>query len=199
MENNININDVNDITEFDSAAYLKEIEEETRRASQDFIDIVSEMDLLSVVLRAHLLVENEITTLLEKELKNPKEYLKNKTFYQKTSLGFAIGSLTKDEKGMIGSLNDIRNQYGHDVNYRVSEKEVTDFVNTFNSPLKKQYSKRYQGKEKPHYEIRFRYALCLLWLHLRNKNALYEFNNLLERSAKEREIIDRVLLSGETF
>lgn len=98
----------------------------------DFMDKTSHDELMVVVLKAHMFIEQELFQLLEKVMANPKS-LRAKFLLDKLLLAHGFGLIDDDIFSSLKKLNDIRNSYAHNLNFEMGEKELDSLI----SPLSK--------------------------------------------------------------
>ena len=179
------INNQDDLIEFEKE-YKRDYEESTNK----FILETSKGDILQVVLRGHLYIEHELTTIIKRQLENPDHYIKDgMMFAQKLNLAYALGCLNKDEKAAYAKLNTIRNKYVHELDYKLTEQEFMNFINTFDSNQRVHYDKLIQARLSRDLLAKFIYAITILWVEVRNHVLLYDLNQYLSKEKAEHEII----------
>lgn len=91
--------------------------------------ILYEQDELSVVLRAHLLVEILINQLLESNLKKG-DILKNKdfTFSMKLTLADSMGIIPPKVLPSVKQLNSIRNKFAHKIKSKLKDLDIREII-----------------------------------------------------------------------
>ncbi len=113
------------------------------------LDLVNQDDHLQVVIRCHLVIEHFLVKIIEIKLPNPKEFQTDSlNFRQKVELAIALNGINKGKKGILLSLNKLRNRYAHDIEKRITEKEITELEGTLSSQEKEVLvSMRYYDKQ----------------------------------------------------
>ncbi|MBU1282835.1 MAG: hypothetical protein KJ989_15480 [Gammaproteobacteria bacterium] len=103
-----------------SAASFEELDQHA------MVQVIFETDELSPILRGHIFIEKILDTLISKNLVNPKAlFAKNRTFDLKLDLARAMGLLGENYYSSFRALNNIRNDYAHRANYKVSFDEIS--------------------------------------------------------------------------
>ena len=92
--------------------------------NDEFLSYVFEQDETSVVLKAHLYLEQVINEVIKKFTKNPEGFL-NETFHKKIIFLYSIGAISKDFSNRLAVINNIRNKFSHNFEYKLSLKEKT--------------------------------------------------------------------------
>ncbi|MCX8789001.1 hypothetical protein [Vibrio parahaemolyticus] len=101
---------------------------------QKVLDLVNSGDELSIAIRCHLIVEHYLIQKIEQHLPLKNELnIASLNFRQKVELGVALKAIDKDMKGTFLAINKLRNQYAHDMDKCVTEKEVTELYSTLTS------------------------------------------------------------------
>lgn len=104
---------------------LRMFEENVKKFHRD----IEDENLIHIVLKAHLYIEYELEQLIKKYLPKP-ELLKieNLKFFQKYSLALAMGLIPESEKNILYSLNRLRNDLAHKIDFDINEKFFTERV-----------------------------------------------------------------------
>lgn len=89
----------------------------------NFVNYVHKRDEVSVVLKAHLFLEQVIDILLEDTLTNPEPVLQE-TFYKKINILYATGVITNELKEKLLFVNSIRNKFSHEFSYSLSSEDI---------------------------------------------------------------------------
>jgi hypothetical protein len=112
-----------------------EIDQEMKQLS---VELANEDDLGAIV-RAHIRIENLLFRYIS-ALTPRSRHLKEARldYYKKTSLALAMG-LREDLKGPLRSLGSVRNDFAHEPNAGLHEKQLTDFVSSFSVYEKNAY------------------------------------------------------------
>jgi hypothetical protein len=78
-----------------------------------------------LVLRGHLYIENELNNLLKKFIPNSAILKLNKQgFYKKLELALALDLIEKEHFDSLEYLNELRNNYAHNLKYKLSVNEI---------------------------------------------------------------------------
>lgn len=87
--------------------------------------LIFETDELSPILRGHIFIEKILETLISKILPHPKAFFsRNRNFDLKLDLAKAMGLLNEQYYSSFRALNNIRNDYAHRANHKVSFEEI---------------------------------------------------------------------------
>jgi hypothetical protein len=82
-------------------------------------------DKLYLILRGHLYIENELIDLIDGYIPNAQKLdLKKMSFYNKSKLALSLNLVDEETLKALLDLNDIRNNYAHNLRYQVSEEEI---------------------------------------------------------------------------
>lgn len=129
-----------------------------------FLDDTVSEDELQIILRAHLYIEQELTQLLKIYLKEPDVFLKGRImFANKLSLTVALGLIPKIVKPAYDKLNQIRNGYAHNLDYKITDQDIDEIIQHFHGNLF--LEKLLSIKE----EITIRDVLAMMWINLRSE------------------------------
>lgn len=85
-------------------------------------------DLMAVVLRAHMLIERELTAIIERPLPHPERLKRVWSFSHRLELVAALGVLDEEDLPPYRYLNRLRDRAAHRLNYEVSEDEQTALI-----------------------------------------------------------------------
>ena len=93
---------------------------------------------LFLVLKSHLFVESLMNKLIEKAFPKPS-FITKKSFSEKIKLFEAIGLDNEDTelRSILFILNDIRNEFAHNFNFKLSSKEAAGYLKKFKVDGKK--------------------------------------------------------------
>jgi hypothetical protein len=80
-------------------------------------------DELTIILKGHLIVEYMLDAIIKEKFKNPKKIL-GYSFFRKLEILFSLGLLPDYLFRNIVTLNNIRNNYAHDLTYSVNINEL---------------------------------------------------------------------------
>jgi hypothetical protein len=96
--------------------------------------IIDDKEIMQVVLRGQLYLENEVNNLINLSFIEPKFLnLHRKFFPEKLDLLVAVGALKIVDIIPYKKFNDLRRNYAHNLDYEVDKKTVVDIVNSFSS------------------------------------------------------------------
>lgn len=88
--------------------------------------LVLEEDEISPILRGHLIIEKVLETLLSKNFERPSSFFRERSSFKlKVDLAYSLGLINNKYKSAFLALNNIRNNYAHKHNYRVSLDELS--------------------------------------------------------------------------
>ena len=97
---------------------------------KEFVDRMSSLDSLTVIIKGHLYIESLLTVLLEYGFLRPSELdLDRLSFERKVKLAVAAGLIHEDIVPALRKLGNIRNVFAHELWPTFSEKEERDFLN----------------------------------------------------------------------
>ncbi|QIZ07614.1 hypothetical protein HFZ78_13455 [Priestia megaterium] len=176
--------------------HSKNCEKDAKESINKFLLETASYDLLQVVLRGHLYIERELTILIKKKLIEPDEYLKNMMFGQKLSLAFALGCVSKEERSTYAKLNELRNGFAHNLEYELTEEVFMNLVNTVGSnlsSLKARYDLFVSKKTDSDLLSKFRYLICLLWVHIKLKVLVFEIDQFIIKTEEAQEIFGQLI------
>lgn len=88
--------------------------------------LIFETNELSPILRGHIFIEKILEALIAKSLPHPKAlFSRNRSFDLKLDLAKAMGLLGEKHYSSFRALNNIRNNYAHRANYKISLEEIS--------------------------------------------------------------------------
>lgn len=119
-----------------------EQKEEAKRIYKEFMKATKSKEILIVILKAHLYMEQELIRALTDTLLDEK-ILSGTTFRQKLDLAHSIG-IIDDIYGALGKVNSIRNSYAHSIGYSFDEKVFEDLLSTLTKSDKDDYLSDYE-------------------------------------------------------
>lgn len=96
---------------------------------EDFHEALEREDDLGAVIRAHVVIDNLVATMIQGELANPKA-IRLETFEVKVKLAEALGLIDERQRGALLRFNKIRNRFGHTLAKDLDDDEVEQFLNT---------------------------------------------------------------------
>jgi hypothetical protein len=137
-----------------------------------FMASVFVLSPVEVIVKGHLLIEQEINQIIEIHLKEPVN-LKNigTKFASKLELAVAVGALTKEEKNALAKFNKIRNNVAHDVSYTIEQKDFDGIWSTLLKKQKELFTTLQQALKTQNYNVesplvKMQLIIFILWLHL---------------------------------
>ncbi|GAC1468014.1 MAG: hypothetical protein PVSMB11_03610 [Desulfuromonadaceae bacterium] len=91
-------------------------------------------------MRGHLYVEASLNRLISLRFLVPKAFdLATMHYPAKVDLAVALGMLGKDELGSLRALNTLRNRLAHNIEHKVTEKEVRQLLDTMSPTVRAVY------------------------------------------------------------
>lgn len=96
----------------------------------EFLDYLLRLDEVSVILKTHLRVEQNIDKILSKNFKFPDNLLKW-SFTNKINILRAIGILDENFFQKFKKFNDLRNKFSHKYNYKLNSEDI-NFLESIN-------------------------------------------------------------------
>lgn len=91
-------------------------------------------EYLNIVLRSHLFIEAKIIEMIKDKLVNPGAIeLSSISFPLKLQLCVALGVLDTKDLSPLKKLNKLRNEAAHKLEFEISDKDIEDFISTFNN------------------------------------------------------------------
>lgn len=119
-----------DISEEEADSIIEIFEEKLTRFNDDIDDV----NLVYVLLKAHLYIEFELEMLIKNNVPEP-QFLKLNSFSQKKNLAFALGLIPSHEEKVIHNINLLRNDLAHNLDFDFTEK-------IFEEKIKRQFGER---------------------------------------------------------
>lgn len=119
-----------------------ERKEEAKRVYKAFMQATKSNEILIVILKAHLYMEQELIRSLTDTLLDEK-ILSGTTFRQKLDLAHSIG-IVDDIYGALGKVNSIRNSYAHNIEYTFNEGVFEDLLSTLSKSDKDDFLSDYE-------------------------------------------------------
>lgn len=97
-----------------------------------FLEHIESKDVLSVILRGHLWVENAMNGLIARTLANPDEIAEARlTFAQKVAVARGLGRLTVGEAAASRRLNKLRNRLAHQLDAAVNLQDQAGLIEAY--------------------------------------------------------------------
>jgi len=150
-----------------------------------FLDLFKTDDILSFVVRGHLYCEASLNQLLQNSLKSPDEIDIDRLDYgTKVDFCAAMGLFSFDVTSGLKQLGKLRNKIVHDLEYKISEQDQLDFINTLKSTIDGPAKHYLSIPDKMEFPNGLRRCIICLWLHLqlRDNNLKETEDNLLQIS-----------------
>ena len=113
-------------------SFAERLKAEKIKETDNFYDkhIAANNDILSIVLKTHLFIENLIDEIIEKVFVKPKEIVNSKFFF-KVQIIEALGIVPTNIINKIKTLNTIRNRFAHNINYRITLKDIKPLIDGY--------------------------------------------------------------------
>lgn len=166
-------------------------QEEFIELNKKFMKDTKSKEILIIILKGHLYIENEIIGMLTETIIDEK-IINQSTFRQKLELAHSMG-IIKNEYGVFGKVNTIRNKYAHNIDYEFTEKDYEDLISTMPKVHKDEFLKDleeckniFYDKSIPEFNFKIQLLLNNIWFlastcRLKGKEAI-------ELRLKEKEI-----------
>ena len=170
-----------------------EQKEEAKKLFKDFMKATKSKEILIVILKAHLYMEQELIRALTDTLLDEK-ILSGTTFRQKLDLAHSIG-IVDEMYGALGKVNSIRNSYAHSIEYSLDESIFEDLLSTLTKSDKDDYLSEYE-EMKPIFfdgnipELNFKLQVLLghIWFALVGCRVFAKAGIELKLQQKELEV-----------
>ena len=139
---------------------------------EKFIEFLEKEDNLVVILKTHLYIEAELSRMIMKYFPNNDGLdLTKINFPSKVYLARSLGLFSKEEAKIYVELNNIRNKYGHNFYYEISDTQITKMlnrmkkVNIWTKTVEEEH--KIEGKDQTSVNLR---VICIcLYLTLKGK------------------------------
>ncbi|CJV76078.1 Uncharacterised protein [Streptococcus pneumoniae] len=159
---------------------------EIYKTAKKFTEDTKGEDELQVILRGHLYLEHELEKSLRLELVEPDYILTNRfMFTSKVNLAVGLGLLPKSRKKIYEKLNSIRNNYAHQLDFKITEKHLNDVVSCMDEEVKKRYS----GSSEKTLLENMKNVISALLMDALSRNYWYRVNELIEERDRLNELI----------
>lgn len=99
-------------------------------------------DELGVVIRAQIHIESSVNDFIEKKISNLKT-IRQLRFSQRVELACELG-LGADIKQPLKKLGDLRNDFAHKLDTKLSTQKVESFYHSFDTEAQKFFQKAYE-------------------------------------------------------
>jgi hypothetical protein len=161
---------------------------------EDTIDLCGDENL-QLVIRAHLYAEQLLFAMLTAGLKNPSAIdLDRLTFPTKARLAVAMGLMTQEVLPPLNGLNTLRNSFAHKADYKFTDKDKLDLLNTMPSYVVKvmlanEYGKSIHTREDVPLERILVVLVCLM--EARRQDVVESKQAEQEAITRLREVLDK--------
>lgn len=107
-----------------------------KRFSKLFVDLHTNEDILTFLVKGHLYCESTLANILWKALKRPETLDVERLDYQaKLNLCNAFGLIPENLIPGLQKLGSLRNKYVHRLGYNATEQDQIDLINTIKSTM----------------------------------------------------------------
>ncbi|MGG1167980.1 hypothetical protein [Bacillus cereus] len=140
--------------------------------AHEFMRVTNEEDELQIILRGHIYIEHEIERLLRNHLVEPDAILGDRfMFMSKLNLAVALGLISADKKIPYKKLNDLRNDYAHALNYKMTEKALRGLVQSMDKEIrgtvfKKEWNEKKEMSVEERNLLKLKRAMLSLWVYV---------------------------------
>lgn len=143
------------------------------REVEEFIKATNEEDELQIILRGHIYIEHEIEKMVRNHLVEPSAILggRNRVPYNnKLKLAVALGVLPKDKKSPYDKLGGLRNKYAHKLNYKMTESDFRELVDSMDKDIKgdvyeKEWNEEREMSDEKRNLLKIKRAILSLWVY----------------------------------
>lgn len=135
--------------EIDKEQYRKQLDE-YKQTIKEFMSYTISEDFMGIILRGHLFIENELSTLIRNVLINPSK-IDLPYFSTKLDAAFSLGVIDEQWYGAFKKMNKVRNKYAHDLGYEFTNKDYDDLVSTLSKEAKEEFIEDLRVDEIGHY------------------------------------------------
>jgi hypothetical protein len=119
---------------------LSTIPKHIPQSHNSMLNHINADDPLQIVVRGHLYVEAMLNKLICLRFPFPKAIdLADMHYPIKVDLAVALGMLSKDDAGSFRALNKLRNRLAHNIEYRVTSKDVRELLGTISPTMRHAY------------------------------------------------------------
>ncbi|EJR41435.1 hypothetical protein IIK_05816 [Bacillus cereus VD102] len=160
---------------------------EISKSALKFFEDTEGEDELQVILRGHLYIEHELEKLLRLALVEPDYVLTNNRFMfaSKVDLAVSLGLLPKSSKKVYGKLNSVRNNYAHQLDFKITEKNLSDIVSCMDESMKH----KYKGSSEKTLLENMKCVISTLWLDAMVRGYWYRVSELKAEKERVKELI----------
>lgn len=119
--------DVKELTANYAEGLKKEVHQEIANFRKNHLS--KSRDVLAIVLKSHLFIEKTTEDILTYSLEYPNKSIDDrKSFSYKVNLLEALGYDRKNMISRLRAINDIRNEYAHNLEYKISKEDIKPLV-----------------------------------------------------------------------
>jgi len=136
----------NNISTIYSDTETQHFRNEIKTAIHDFMEYTESEDILGIILRAQIYIENDLDILLRKLLTHP-EKISLQFFSAKLDAAYALGGIDDDWYHALKKLNKIRNKCAHDFKYKFTEDDYNDLISTLSKDAKNEFQHNLKQEE----------------------------------------------------
>lgn len=146
--------------------------EKISRDVDEFMKATNEEDELQIILRGHLYIEHEIEKLLRNYLVEPKYVLGSRSmFMNKLNLATALGLISVSKRNSYKKLNDLRNAYAHELNYKMTEEDLNKLVDSMDEDLNgdvfnKEWNEKKEMSDEKRTLLKLKRFMLSLWVYV---------------------------------
>ncbi|MDO3411482.1 hypothetical protein QWJ34_17080 [Saccharibacillus sp. CPCC 101409] len=144
-----------------------------RESWEEFFRTTTSDELLIVVLRSHIFIENEIENLLSK-FSIKVEKTKLQFYIQKLDLLNSIGVVEKELYDSLSFVNQIRNKFAHRLDYEFNNEVYNDLYSKLPGDMRSEMAKEFSPEKLrtngSDYLVPMRRVLGSLWAKLKEKS-----------------------------
>jgi uncharacterized protein YutE (UPF0331/DUF86 family) len=137
---------------------------------EEFLNETKHDDILMVILKVHLYIEKEMVELTNSYFKHPKKF-NDYTFKSRLDLLFALGVIEKELYDPIKSINDIRNQISHNLDFKFSEVNYKKIYDSLSQNILMEFKKDLEiiskFNVKLDYVTKTKILLACIWTNLK--------------------------------
>lgn len=105
---------------------------------KEFMNDTKHDDILMVILKVHLYIEKEMMELTNIYFKHPKK-LNDYSFKKRLDLLYALGVIEKELFDPIKTINEIRNQLSHRLDFEYTEDSYKKIYNSLSNDILKEF------------------------------------------------------------
>jgi len=177
--------------------------EEIHNQMDKFVRDTAGDTALMIVLRGHIYIEHELEEMLKIGLKEPGTIFKKDGtrigFETKLNWAVAIGMLPKDVRTAYASLNTLRNKYAHKLDADLTDKDLKDIKDGFNTDANNIYKRFLRDSTDEQIStstLLIRRMISVLWLY--SKLTIYDYNqDKIDKYATEKKNVEWKIKAAE--